>query len=242
MANRTKFKSITSFLDMLWILLAGFGAMFIIAFLLIQPPAKEADIIKKAEYIIVMEWEHKSKDDIDLWVSDPSGGVVSFKNKTSGFMNLEKDDLGSKNDKMIDEYGNVTIIELNREIVTLRGTYAGEYQVMLHVYARPFVKNTDGGVKGDRVPTKYTIEVIKINPYKVMYKGEGTYSRRWEEQSLVRFTIDKKGNWVGFNNRPSHLIKGKPTQNAYESEGDLEGHIPSTNLNPAPGEGAEHGL
>ena len=45
----------TSFLDLLWILLAGLGAMFIIAFLLIQPPTKDADVIKKAEYMIVLE-------------------------------------------------------------------------------------------------------------------------------------------------------------------------------------------
>ena len=91
--NRQRFKGMTSFLDMLWILLAGFGAMFIIAFLLIQPPAKNADIIKKAEYIIVLSWDSEVGDDIDLWVRDPKGVTVSFKNKTGGFMNLEKDDL-----------------------------------------------------------------------------------------------------------------------------------------------------
>ena len=71
--DKNRFRNMTSFLDLLWILLAGFGAMFIIAFLLIQPPAKNADIIKKAEYMIVLEWDKMSADDIDLWVQNPWG-------------------------------------------------------------------------------------------------------------------------------------------------------------------------
>ena len=45
--DKNKFKSMTAFLDMLWILLAGFGAMFIIAYLMIQPPAKRLILLKK---------------------------------------------------------------------------------------------------------------------------------------------------------------------------------------------------
>ena len=69
--NKSRFKGMTAFLDMLWILLAGFGAMFIIAYLMIQPPAKNADVIKRAEYIIVLEWKQSSPDDVDLLVMNP---------------------------------------------------------------------------------------------------------------------------------------------------------------------------
>ena len=101
--DKNKFKSMTAFLDMLWILLAGFGAMFIIAYLMIQPPAKTADIIKKAEYIIVLGWDSEVGDDIDLWVKSPKNVTVCFRNKSGGFMNLEKDDLGRQNDTIVDE-------------------------------------------------------------------------------------------------------------------------------------------
>jgi len=210
--DKNKYKSMTSFLDMLWILLAGFGAMFIIAFLLIQPPAKEADIIKKAEYIIVLSWDSKVGDDIDLWVQDPKGVTVSFKNRSAGFMNLEKDDLGRTNDTMTDEYGTVTVMEINRETITLRGTIEGEYQVMIHVYNREF-KSMGTGLGRERTtgPVPYTVEVVKINPYRIVYAEEGFYEFDKQEISIVRFKVDKKGWFDGFNKDPSNIIMMRST-------------------------------
>jgi len=211
----------TAFLDMLWILLAGFGAMFIIAFLMIQPPAKNADVIKRAEYIIVLEWEHTSTDDIDLWVMNPRGDIVSFRNKSSGFMNLEKDDLGGSNDTVTDEYGNQITIELNREIVTLRGVIAGEYQVMLHVFSRKYIRVED--IHGDEQEgtttadaREFTIEIIKINPYEVVYKRTGNYTERGQEISLVRFTVNSDADFIMFNNLDSGFIRSsRPTSSTY---------------------------
>ncbi len=202
MDNKTRFKSLISFLDLLWILLAGFGAMFIIAFLLIQPPAKHADIIKKAEYMIILEWDKKSSDDIDLWVMNPKGGVVSFRGKSMGYMNLEKDDLGSKNDKVIDEYGVAHVLEINREVVTLRGVMKGEYKVMVHVYNRYPVSET---------PEWFTIEIVKINPYKQVYLSTGTYTFRGQEHSVVRFTVDADANFKGFNSLNTNFINASRT-------------------------------
>ena len=55
-----------------------------IAFILINPVAKKGDVIKKAEYMIVLEWNHEYNDDVDLWVKDPAGNVVSFLQKSKG--------------------------------------------------------------------------------------------------------------------------------------------------------------
>jgi hypothetical protein len=206
--DKNRFKSMTAFLDMLWILLAGFGAMFIIAYLLIQPIAKEADVIKRAEYIIVLEWEHKSDDDIDLWVMDPNGKIVCFKNKSVGFMNLEKDDLGRINDVITDEYGNETVIEMNREVITLRGVVAGEYQVMVHVFSRKFDPVSEAFIDH---PVKYNVEVIKINPYDVVYRQEGLYTTRGTEISVVRFTVDANADYISYNNLESDFINGVET-------------------------------
>jgi len=227
--NRQRFKGMTSFLDMLWILLAGFGAMFIIAFLLIQPPAKNADIIKKAEYIIVLSWDSEVGDDIDLWVRDPKGITVSFKNKTGGFMNLEKDDLGRENDAIQDEYGNVTVVKINRETTTLRGTVPGEYEVMIHVYSREFVNSTKPDAKPGAQhrregPVEYSVEVIKINPYKIVYATEGVYDQDKQEISIVRFTIGDDHEFEGFNNNPSNIIN--MTTNSYDGNSIRPGGEP----------------
>jgi len=214
--NKSRFKGMTAFLDMLWILLAGFGAMFIIAYLMIQPPAKNADVIKRAEYIIVLEWEQSSPDDVDLWVMNPKGDVVSFRGKSAGFMNLEKDDLGWSNDTITDEYGVKTIIKINREVVTLRGVVAGEYQVMLHVFGRKFLGSDKGFVT---TPTEFTIEVIKINPYGVVYKRSAVYTTRGQEISLVRFTVNKDADFLFFNTLDSDFISSSPASGGYPSTG-----------------------
>jgi len=233
--NNSRFKSMTAFLDMLWILLAGFGAMFIIAFLMIQPPAKNADVIKKAEYIIVLEWQHEVTDDIDLWVMNPRGEIVSFRNKSSGFMNLEKDDLGGSNDTVTDEYGNIITIELNREIVTLRGVIAGEYQVMLHVFSRKYIRVED--IHGEEQEgtnaaaiREFTVEIIKINPYEVVYKRTGNYTERGQEISLVRFTVNSDADFIMFNNLDSGFIRSSrpssPMNYAYDGRDSFDGGPP----------------
>ena len=211
--DKQRFKSMTGFLDMLWILLAGFGAMFIIAYLMIQPPAKTADIIKKAEYIVTLGWDSEVGDDIDLWVKSPKGITVSFRNKTGGFMNLEKDDLGRQNDTIIDEFGNRIVLKINREIITLRGVHAGEYEVMIHVYNREMFQDktvgseTYGKLTKSAGPVKYTVEVIKINPYKIVYVQEGVYEHHKQEISIVRFTVDEDAEFISFNNKASDIIQ-----------------------------------
>tara|TARA_B110001454_G_scaffold216713_1_gene240482 strand:+ start:1730 stop:2428 length:699 start_codon:yes stop_codon:yes gene_type:complete len=211
--DKNRFKSMTGFLDMLWILLAGFGAMFIIAYLMIQPPAKTADIIKKAEYIVVLGWDSEVGDDIDLWVRSPKGVTVCFRNKTGGFMNLEKDDLGRQNDTIMDEFGNRIVLKINREIITLRGVHAGEYEVMIHVYNREMFQELNAaGVKSGKLakrtgPIKYTVEVIKINPYKIVYVKEGVYEHHKQEISIVRFKVDDDAEFISFNNKPSDIIQ-----------------------------------
>ena len=93
-----KYKSTIGFTDLLFNLLVGFVFLFIIAFILINPITKKKDVPKKAEYMVVIEWESTSLDDIDLWVKAPDGKTVSFVKKEAGLMNLEKDDLGISND------------------------------------------------------------------------------------------------------------------------------------------------
>ena len=85
-----KYRSRTylSFIDFLFILLLAFISMFILALLLINPITKKSEIERKAEYIITLEWEDKSHDDIDIWIEDPVGNILSFRNKVAGLMHL----------------------------------------------------------------------------------------------------------------------------------------------------------
>ena len=203
MQNRDRFKSSIGFTDLLFNLVIGFVYLFMIAFILINPVAKNSDIPKKAEYLIVIEWNDTLNDDIDLWVKDPRDNTVSFIRRHSGLMHLEKDDLGHSNDV----YQNGTMIEvlnINREVVTLRGTHAGEYEVMAHVYNRNY--SIVDGVTSKAFPGTITVSIIRINPYSEKYITKYEYSTTGQQISLVRFTLDDDNNFITHNNQRSRII------------------------------------
>ena len=89
--NNEKYKSTIGFTDLLFNILVGFAFLFIIAFILIKPEAKKEDFERKAEFVVVMEWDHDMPDDIDLYVQDPIGEKVHFRLPIINFMYLDKD-------------------------------------------------------------------------------------------------------------------------------------------------------
>ena len=96
--NNEKYKSTIGFTDLLFNILVGFAFLFIIAFILIKPEAKKHDFERRAEFVVVLEWDHDASDDLDLYVQDPTGNRVSFRHPIVNFMHLDKDDLGYVND------------------------------------------------------------------------------------------------------------------------------------------------
>ncbi|MBL6771128.1 MAG: hypothetical protein ISQ22_07145 [Rhizobiales bacterium] len=213
--NRLKYKSSIGFTDLLFNLVIGFVYLFVIAFILINPVAKQGDVEKKAEYIVVIEWNHEYNDDIDLWIKDPAGNIVSFLTKSSGLMNLEKDDLGTSNDSIVTN-GDTKTIFLNREVVTLRGTIPGEYEVMAHVYNRKFT--TYKGSARQDLPGDILVSVIKINPYVEAYTSKRPYSETGQNISLVRFSVADNNAYLGHNENPSDFITRKGTSGIGRSD------------------------
>ena len=99
MSNR--YGSNLSFNDVLFNALLGFVVLFVLALLLINPITKKSDIPAKAEILITLEWDDMASDDIDIWVQGPTGVPISFQNKTNGVMHLDRDDLGTTNDRIV---------------------------------------------------------------------------------------------------------------------------------------------
>lgn len=213
--NRLKYKSSIGFTDLLFNLVIGFVYLFVIAFILINPVAKQGDVEKKAEYIVVIEWNHEYNDDIDLWIKDPAGNIVSFLTKSSGLMNLEKDDLGTSNDSIVTN-GDTKTIFLNREVVTLRGTIPGEYEVMAHVYNRKYT--TYKGSARQDLPGDIIVSVIKINPYVEAYTSKRPYMETGQNISLVRFSVADNNAYLGHNENPSDFITRKGTSGIGRSD------------------------
>jgi hypothetical protein len=211
MSNRNRFKSTTGLNDLLFNLLIGFVFLFVVAFLLINPPTKKSDAPKKAEYLIVIEWDKDANHDVDLWVKDPTGVVVSFTNKMGGLLNLEKDDLGWQNDKWIQPNGSEVIIPINREVITIRGIVPGEYKVAAHVYSKKIMYsiNTSNGkyIKTEIEDSGYvTATLIRINPYGEVYKTRKIYTQKGQVLSMFNFILDANGDVTSLDERSNSIV------------------------------------
>ena len=206
--NNEKYKSTIGFTDLLFNILVGFAFLFIIAFLLIKPEAKKEDFERKAEFVVVLEWDHDQPDDIDLYVQDPTNSTVHFRLPIANFMYLDKDDLGFANDIVKNVDGTITKVNINREVVTIRGIIPGEYVINAHYYSarkwsgQTLSTNVDNSYelgKGKSTGKKLTvkIELYKVDPYKIWWIGEKTFTHRAQEETFVRFIIDPDGKQIG---------------------------------------------
>ena len=200
-----KYQSNLAFVDFLFILLLAFISMFILALILINPVTKKSEVERKAEFLITLEWDKESRDDVDIWVEDPLGKVVSFRNKTVDVMHLDKDDLGQINDTIRFPDGSTQVIHLNREVVTLRGWVAGEYTINAHMYNKrdrthPSNANSYGH------PTNVKVEMLRINPYKILFEERFTLTHRGEEVTIRRVTLDKEGDIIATNKREKSFV------------------------------------
>ena len=196
--SNERYKSTIAFTDLLFNILVGFAFLFIVAFLLIKPEAKKQDFERKAEFVVVMEWDKSAHGDIDLYVQDPTGAQCSFRLPVANFMHLDKDDLGASNDTVTNADGSTTTVRINREVITIRGIIEGEYIINAHYYSmrlwadtRPGEERKKDTKRGDTV---VKIELHKVNPYSVLWSGEKTFTEKGQEETYLRFRLDRDGN------------------------------------------------
>ena len=156
MALNEKYGSNLAFIDLLFNVLVGFVFLFVVAFILINPIAKRADVVTPAEFLITMSWPDEDQNDVDLWVRDPVQNYIGFRSKDVGVTNLDRDDLGALNDRVSIAPGKDVTVNVNREVTSIRGILPGEYVVSIHLYNG--TRLTDAGVP-------VTVEIQKINPY-----------------------------------------------------------------------------
>ena len=155
-----RYRSSFGFIDLLFNMLIGFVFLFMLAFLLINPVAKKETIKPKAEYFIELEWDGEKPFDLDIWVKDNMGHIVSFRRPDDALIHLERDDLGTVNDTYVDQNGKTVYLKENREVVAIRTPEARSYLVTIHFYnARKFPAPL----------THATVKLLKVNPYKEEY-------------------------------------------------------------------------
>jgi len=203
MADKSKYGSNVAFTDLLFNIVVGLAFLFLLAFILMNPIAKEKDVEVKSDFIIVMTWDDESGDDIDLWVRDPLGNIVSFRNRGVGFMHLDRDDLGLSNDRVQGPDGKMIYVYRNKEVISLRGYSEGTYLVNVHVYNKKVWKDN----KMHRSNVK--VELIKLNPYSEVVQAEFVAVGRGQEFTAFHFTLDADGKVIKLSDKREPLIGAK---------------------------------
>jgi len=149
-------------------------------------------------YEIILTWDGNSEDDLDIYVQSASGHRVSFNNREGGqgsLISLDHDALGKRRNNSLEEGTEGVVVPFNEEIVSFRGVTEGENIVTVHVY-----------VKRDEEPTKATIKLIKIKPFKEIVVKEREFTVTGEEKTAFRFKTDKEGRILEVNELPANLI------------------------------------
>jgi hypothetical protein len=185
----------TAFIDVLMNVNTAIIAISVLSFMLIQPLVKKNEgIEKKAEFVATIEWDKTLDCDVDFWVQDPNGVVVSFQRKDFGLMNIERDDLGFHGDGIVTRNGTKIVSEDNSETWVLRGVTPGEYTFNAHVYSCRISPESDVRITaGNPTPKPIVVNfrLIRINPsYTEVVTRTRTFSKVWEEQTFVNLTLD----------------------------------------------------
>lgn len=193
--NNNRRSNVPTFIDLLFTVILGLAAMYMLQILLINP-VKNKSIDSRAVMLVVVTWDDKSADDVDVWVRNPHGAVVNWKGRDKKTFFLDRDDLGKTNDTIILPDGKRKIIRINRETVTFRTHIPGRYTVNLNMYK-----------KVDSTPTNVTVEVIRVSPYLVIHKSSYKMTVVGEELTAINFNITKTGKILNSDTIQYRLVK-----------------------------------
>ena len=192
---RRSYHSNLAFIDILFNTLLCFVVFFTLA--LIHMKKEDADsatqgIEFEAYVMIVATWPGEYGDDIDLYVKDPQGGLVFFRQKNNKLMHLDRDDMGA-----VGEFANEEDrFYNNREIVTIRQSVPGEFIVNAHTYR-----------KSSYGPVPVTFKIMKIRPFKTIHDTVIVFEHVGQEKTACRFTVKENGIIANINQLPIRIAK-----------------------------------
>ncbi|MGB0732608.1 MAG: hypothetical protein ACPGPF_02545 [Pontibacterium sp.] len=188
--------AVDPFADLLFNTLITFTFLFLVALMLINPPAKSGIIDPKAEFIITVSWPDLDPNDIDIWMLAPDETLVSYVSPQRGLIHLDRDDRGMVNDTQ--EINGQTIINpLNQEVLTIRGRPPGEYILNLHYFKTE-----------NEQPVPVTVYLAEVNPsLKVLNYSTTTLTQVGEEATALRFTITPHGAVTDINRLQKNIIE-----------------------------------
>ena len=183
--DSSRHASTTGFLDLLFNFLLGFVVLFVLLLAIIKVETAKPGLEDQNEFVVTATWDDGSEDDVDLWARDPLGNIVSFRNRETGLMHLQRDDLGRRNDLLTTPEGREVGSTLNQEVLNVRRLLPGQYLVNLHLYGR--------GASERPEPANVTVRLIKVKPYRVEAEVKVQLNSRGDERTALSFELLESG-------------------------------------------------
>ena len=189
---------IDPFTDLLFNALLTFTFLFLIALLLLNPPAKTGIIDPKAEFLVTVTWPDGNPNDIDVWATGPDASKVWYKKTQDGLMHLDRDDRGLANDTQVVN-GREIINPLNQEVLTIRGRSPGEFIVNVHYFKSETSE-----------PVPVTVYLAEVNPVmKVLYYETVNLMEEGDELTAFRFSLSTEGKVMDINQLQKTMVGDK---------------------------------
>ena len=108
---------------------------------------------------------------------------------------MDHDALGKRRNNSLAQGVEGTVVDFNEEIVSFRGVTGGDNIVNVHVYS-----------KRDEEPTKATIKLIRIKPFKEVVVKEKEFVATGDQKTAFRFTTNKDGDIIDISELPADLL------------------------------------
>lgn len=184
-----KHSFLLSYVDMLFAMLMGVFALFILNLILINPKKDAHKIDPKTELQVTMNWDNHSANDIDLWLRSPEHDIIGYRRKENGYIHLDRDDLGQTNDEVVVD-GKKQILYVNQEVLSIRARRPGRYTVNVQYYGT----KSDLVTKEVKIPEDVTIQLTDLDPnYKIIYIRTVHLDHPDQEVTAFSFTIEDDG-------------------------------------------------
>jgi uncharacterized protein YfaP (DUF2135 family) len=178
---------------MRWRPLPAFAAIdflscMLVVFVAVALTSAPPQVKTYGNYAVVITWP-SGKDDVDLYVRDPRGGVSYFRDPQVDQMQLEHDDLGTATTG----YGRRI---LNQERTVLRTATPGQWIANVRLFGR---------ARGTApIPVTVALWDLRAQDH-LVYSDMRSLMKTGDERTAFRFTIGRAGDVTGISHEPRSL-------------------------------------
>lgn len=152
-------------------LLACLFSIFIALFFLSSDDVSKGNIRDVSQFIAEITWNKDSKDDVDIWMRDPTGAITNYKAPQNESVSLD-----------LDDKGDITVDIIRREVISVKSIIPGHYVFNVVMFK-----------KIDDATTQVIARFIKLQPFSIVNETKIDFSKTDEERTVIQFDLSPDG-------------------------------------------------